>query len=51
MLVDEDDKNTPTIRYKRNNGGLEFCLDIKGNMELKVGHIFYIDWLPISIHI
>lgn len=41
-LDDEYDENAPTIRYERNNGGLEYCLDISGTIELKVGYTFYI---------
>ncbi|KAJ4715347.1 MuDR family transposase [Melia azedarach] len=41
IAEDDNTDDPPTVRYDRNSGGFEFCLDDKGNMELKQGHTFY----------
>ncbi|KAJ4717285.1 MuDR family transposase [Melia azedarach] len=41
IAEDDNTDDPPIVRYDRNSGGFELCLDDKGNMELKQGHTFY----------
>lgn len=35
------DDNILAIKHNKNNGGFDYCMDAKGNINLKVSHTFY----------